>query len=246
MRLAIVNITAGRLSGGYSKYLENLIPYLLQNKEISALLVAIPEGVNFTAWRMKFPSVQWVTLKPRPWSLFSVRNSEKKMIGNFSPDIIFIPTARFCKLGNIAVINMVRNMEPLIRLKNSNNLFHRLKLAIQYQITKNAVFRADRVIAVSDFVKQFLISKWNIPNKKIGMIYYGCKIEEGADSVCQKPSILPKHLKNKGFIFAAGSICAYRGLEDIIEAMGHLKSKNGYLPELVIGINLRKILIKKV
>jgi hypothetical protein len=45
VKIAIVNLTSGGLSGGYLKYLRALVPLLRQDARISQLDVFIPEGV---------------------------------------------------------------------------------------------------------------------------------------------------------------------------------------------------------
>jgi hypothetical protein len=43
MRLAVVNLTGGGFSGGYKKYLENMLPRLAEHSEVEALLCASPD-----------------------------------------------------------------------------------------------------------------------------------------------------------------------------------------------------------
>ena len=44
MKVAIVNLTSGGMSGGYLKYLRTLVPLLRQDPRISRLDVFVPEG----------------------------------------------------------------------------------------------------------------------------------------------------------------------------------------------------------
>ena len=46
MKVAIVNLTSGGLSGGYLKYLRRLVPMLRQDVRISQLDLFVPEGVT--------------------------------------------------------------------------------------------------------------------------------------------------------------------------------------------------------
>ena len=235
MKLAILNITAGGLSGGYRKYLDSIIPCLLAAREVSGLLVAVPEKAGSDYWRTKYPSVEWVYLKPNPWSLSGIDRSEKKKIVDFLPDVLFIPTARFWKLNDIPVVNMVRNMEPLVSVNGDNNFLRKMRLAAQFWVTKYAVLRACRTIAVSKYVRQFLITKWSISKDKVGVVYHGCSTENGTRQEGGRPLALPDSIKAGRFLFTVGSICPYRGLEDIIETLSVLKTKNTDIPELVIA-----------
>ncbi len=44
MKLAVVNLTGGGLSGGYLKYLERMIPLLQDDPRVRALYVLMPTG----------------------------------------------------------------------------------------------------------------------------------------------------------------------------------------------------------
>ena len=234
MRLAILNTTAGGLSSGHIKYLHKIIPHLLNNKEVSRLFVALPVSADFNNWQTLYPSIEWAALKPSIFRLSGIDINIKERIMNFSPDVIFIPTSRFWRIKGIPTVNMVQNMQPMANLK-TNNFLNKFKLKLQYEITRHAVIKANRVIAVSEYVKQFLISKWNLPIDKIAMIYYGCDIKTGEHIDNNPPLSLPKELNKDAFLFTAGSICDYRGLEDIINALGYLKNKNTIIPDVLIA-----------
>ncbi len=84
---------------------------------------------------------------------------------------------------------------------------------------KRAVKRADRVIALSRFVSDFLVTHWGISNEKIGLVYHG--IDAKGDGDGSRPHIIPKNWRGL-FIFTAGSIRPARGLEDLLMAIKHL------------------------
>src|SRR5262249_36626236 len=96
---------------------------------------------------------------------------------------------------------------------------------------RRACRRAARVIAVSNHVRNFLADRWGVGPAKVGVVYHGVERASGC-----APSTTPSVLKDRApapFIFTSGSIRPARGLEDVIEALGHLG--DAPRPSLVIA-----------
>ena len=88
MKIAIINLTGGGISGGNRKYLKNIIPFLAQRPEVESLLCAAPDG-----WRLKeeispADNVQFV---PCPSYKFfcACDNALKEQLDRFCPDVVF-------------------------------------------------------------------------------------------------------------------------------------------------------------
>jgi len=107
VKIAIVNLTSGGLSGGYLKYLVNLVPLLRQDPRVTKLDVFVPEGVLLPAhcgslrmWPKRDGAAGFPTLRGT--------------LASLAPDVVFFPTARLVDCGAIPTVVMVRNMEPLL------------------------------------------------------------------------------------------------------------------------------------
>ncbi len=46
MKIAIINITGGGMSGGYKKYLQNVIPRMARHNDVEAILCASPDSIS--------------------------------------------------------------------------------------------------------------------------------------------------------------------------------------------------------
>jgi glycosyltransferase involved in cell wall biosynthesis len=147
----------------------------------------------------------------------------------FSPDIIFVPVERCFSYKNIPVVNMLQNMEPLAYSNEGNSLQEKLRNWMRARTAQMAMKKADKIIAVSRFVKEVLIKKLNICESKIELISYGM---DGPGD-CNKPSNIPIDWQGK-FVFTAGSIRPARGLEDLLQATYYLHI-NDQAPILVIA-----------
>ena len=98
--------------------------------------------------------------------------------------------------------------------------------------TKVACKRANRVIAISNYVKEFLVNTWHIAPDRIGMVYHGVNPPLPPDA--QKISgNVPREWSGE-FLFTAGSMHPYRGLDDVIKALAILASQ-GVRPPVVIA-----------
>ena len=92
--------------------------------------------------------------------------------------------------------------------------------------------RANRVIAISNYVQEFLVNTWHISPDRIGMVYHG--VNPPLPPEAQKiPAHVPREWSGE-FLFTAGSMHPYRALDDVINAMAVLASQ-GVRPPLVIA-----------
>ena len=231
MKIAIINLTGGGMSGGYKKYMRNVIPRMAINPDIESILCATPSSIDIQSWFSFLPKVKFINCKPFKWMFNRPDNNLKKSIKKFSPDVIFIPVERSFKFNRIPIVNMIQNMEPFADNLNEN-FFNKRRLYIQYIVARRAIKKSDRVVAISRYVKEFLSYKWNIPEEKIGLVYHGIELPLTREYV--RPNNIPKDWEGN-FLFTAGSIRPARGLEDILGAMKYLMLGKQNIKGLVIA-----------
>jgi len=232
MRIAIINITGGGMSGGYRKYLQNVIPRMAAHHAVEAILCASPESTNLQDWLKSISNVRPVSCKPFRF-LFAHHNTELlRALERFSADVIFVPVERAFCFKNVPVVNLLQNMEPFVSNIDGNFFVEGLRHLGQRADAKRATKGAARVIAISRFVSDFFVKRWEIPKEKIGLVYHGVDNKSAKDG--SKPNIIPDS-RNDKFIFTAGSIRPARGLEDILCAMKYLGSQGMDGSKLVIA-----------
>lgn len=237
MRLAILNLTAGGMSGGYRKYLSKMLPLFSQQDDVEKILCAYPRGFdnrNCCGLGKKILSISC-----RPYSPFAIITDHAliKELFLFKPDVIFIPMERYFRFMDVPVVNMVRNMLPLSY--SSENPFHeKIRNMFLKKIAQNAVLKAQKTIAVSYYVQKYLIDNWHILPSRLPVIYHG--VEEVDNEKLVRPSLIPQEWDE--FLFTAGSIDPYRGLEDILTAL-HVLYTKGVKSRLVISGEVRGTMI---
>ena len=232
MRIAIINLTGGGMSGGYKKYMRNVIPRMAINPDIESILCASPSSIDIQSWFSFLPKVNFIFCKPFNFINYVPERELKKALKMFSPDVIFIPVERYFKFGRVPIVNMIQNMEPFAENIDVNSFTDKCRLYIQRLVAKRAMKKSDRVIAISKYVREFLSNTWGISERKIGLVYHGIESPQLKEYI--RPKNIPKDLEGN-FLFTAGSIRPARGLEDIIGAIKHLVLEKENVKGLVIA-----------
>ncbi|MFH1903619.1 MAG: glycosyltransferase [Candidatus Omnitrophota bacterium] len=234
MRLAIVNLTGGGFSGGYKKYLKNMLPRLVEHNDVDALMCVSPEGNDIPAWFRKPLAADYCSCSPLTLS-YLAHIPDRKMtecLRKFSPDIIFLPVDRYIRFNDVPVVNMVRNMEPFVQNMKGDTPQEMFKKFIQRKLTCNSVRRADHTIAVSGFVKDYLTDKLHVPKSKVSHVYHG--LTPPLNGNWMRPVSVPIGWDG-GFLFTCGSVRPARGLEDALNALSNLRTRNLNMRLVIAG-----------
>ena len=209
MKIALVVLTRGSVSGGFEKYIQRMVPLLRQQPEVERLDLFLPQpmaGPGDLTW-------------PAHDELRRYRDL-RRLIATRSPDVLFIPTARALRVDNVPVVTMVRNMEPLEVPFEGNGPLESLKNIGRAWAARHSSTHSDRVIAVSEHVRDFILRRWRIPEEQVGMVYHGIDAANDPASA-SRPAEL-ESLADHPFLFTAGSVRPARGLEDVVVALSKL------------------------
>jgi glycosyltransferase involved in cell wall biosynthesis len=232
MKVAIVNLTGGGLSHGYINYLSAVLPRMISHPRVKQVYAFIPRGYTqyFTGM------VPSECLRPFTGH-FQGRRQLRLEVCGISPDVAFFPGNQWINLGRIASVAMVQSMLPMVMPFGGNGWLDIVKNLVRARLTRIACQRATRVIAISNYVKEFLVNHWHIAPSRIGMIYHGVNPPPAPETM-RIPVSVPEDWRGR-FLFTAGSMHPYRALDDVMKAMAVLASQ-GVRPPLVIagGVDL--------
>lgn len=235
MRIAIINLTGGGISGGYREYLLNIIPRMAAHDKVASILCTAPYALNMQEWFHSIANVRFVGCKPVRF-IGSGRDHGLFMeLEAFDPEVVFVPVERSFRFKNVPVVNMIQNMEAFAGNIKGNPVSERVRQWVQSIDGKRALKQADRIIAPSGFVADFLKNRLHIPPGEIGLARYGVSFRNPGES--KRPDPVSESWSGK-FIFTAGSIRPARGIEDIIGALYHLSSRGAETENLVIAGNI--------
>ncbi len=237
MKIAIINLTAGGMSGGYRKYLFNLLPRISANTAIEKTICVLPSSVKIDHISDHYKKLEFYQVSPYRIINIKLYSELKIILDKFKPDVVYVPVERSFIYKKAPVVNMLQNMEPFICPFSGNPIIEKIKNYFRMYTAKKALKRADSIIAISNFVKDYLEKKLFIDPKKIKLAYHGV---DKLIKQLKKPAIIPDSCVD--FLFTAGSIRPARGLEDILKAMRYLKNIN-FDVFLVIAGNLEPVMI---
>lgn len=209
LRIAIVLYTGGSVSGGAAKHFRILPPLIARDPRVADVKLFAPAGAV-----REYPP----DLDVFEWPVGEGAAGDKALreaLASYGASVVFVPSARLLPTPDAATVVMVRNMEPLLTPFAGNRLLDRLKNIARRIAARRACDRADRIIAVSGHVRDFLVERWGIPRECIGTVPHGI---EPPPRPARPASLRP--LGERQFIFSMGSIRPARGLMDLIEALG--------------------------
>jgi glycosyltransferase involved in cell wall biosynthesis len=234
MRLGIVNLTAGGFSGGYKKYLRNVLPRLAERSDVEALLCVSPEGTDVPGQFETPPVADYGLCRPFGLSHFFHIPDRKlvELLGSFSPDLLFLPVDRYIRFKDVPIVNMVHNMEPFVPNVKGDTLAEITKKSIQRKVAHDSVRRADHTIAVSSFVKDYLTETLGLREDKVSVVHHG--VTPPLDTTCRRPKLIPVGWDDD-FLFTCGSIRPARGLDDAVDALTHLRARNRAVRLVIAG-----------
>jgi len=228
MKVAIVNLTGGGLSYGYINYLSEVLPRMLRHPRVSQIYVYVPPGFSqYFAGMLPSECLRQFE------GGFQERRRLRLDIGRISPDVVFLPGNQWMNLGRIPSVAMIQSMLPMVMPFGGNGWLDLVKNLVRARLTRIACERANRVIAISNYVKEFLMHNWHNAPTRIGMVYHGVNPPPVADPL-KIPGNVPRKWSGK-FLFTAGSMHPYRGLDDVIKALAILASQGVHPPLVVAG-----------
>lgn len=224
-RLAIVNLMTQGYSGGYRKYIAEMVPRLAESPVLAHV------GM-FSIQRRRIAPVSGggVDIKVE-----STQHSLASAIQQWGADVVFVPSARSLRFVKLPQVLMLRNMEPHDFPILRNPPLEAGRNALRRAAAYSSCRRAAGIIAVSHHVRSLLEKRWGIPHERIETIYHGAdgsRPEPSGGSIAPLPSPL---------IFTAGSIRPARGLEDAVAALSVLRRRGRSAHLAIAGTTDRRM-----
>ena len=97
--------------------------------------------------------------------------------------------------------------------------------------------KSSRIVTVSEFTKQDIVSKYNIPSEKIDVIYNGVNSEYTPVSEDRKEKVKVEFTGGKDFFLYVGSIHPRKNIENLLKAFEEFKNENNSEVKLVLAGN---------
>jgi len=213
------------MSGGGVAYLRGLAPVLSGQFRDSS------EGhcVKFVAYREQSPLLQAVPEAQITWvrrsrltgyrRILWERLNMARIVDEEDTHVLFTPYQVGPPVRGPKHVLMIRNMEPFLCNGYAYSPNSWLRNQVLRWMSVRALRRADRVIAVSEFTRDYLAGVIGVGGHRIRTIYHGRQRCSAHNAEAAEDRGILKQLGVAGnYILTCGSLLPYRRHEDIIAA----------------------------
>lgn len=201
---------------GLGRYNQQLLQHLFlvdQQNDYVVLMREEPEGISWPHnFHLKIVNIPWYGLAEQiflPFIIYGLR-----------PDLVHFPhfNVPFFYRGKyiITIHDLIMSRFPSIKASTLGRLAFRTKHKAYDLIIRNAIKKADKIIAVSNFTKQDIVEYFKLKDEqaeKIKVVY------EGVSLLPQPDTLLKKNTEH--FFLYVGAAYPHKNLEFLIEAFSH-------------------------
>ena len=143
------------------------------------------------------------------------RSNIPKIVERHSMEVVFTPYQILNARPDATNVIMVRNMEPFFFQRYPYQWKGKIRNQLLRLATRRSLKQADKVIAVSDFVKDYLAKNQLVSDQRVSRVYHGRDEFFSMAETERKSTEAP-------FVLTGGSLLPYRRCEDVIAAFARL------------------------
>ncbi len=240
MKIAISTLSGAGYGG--ATYFKGLIPALANiDKENEyhffidgkSFLSGIVDQKNFIFHKCD------VRFGSKIWRLFWEQFTFIKLLKSLNIDIVFTAKNVNLLFSPGKTIISIRNMEPFYYKTYKNNFILNLNSWLLYWLSTRSIKKANKIIAVSGFVKDYIKGKFNVPEHKIEIVYNG-------NPVSTAPKVKNIEENKQPFLLSASKFVAYANQLTLIEGYALLNKEMVGVPDLWLagGVHDREYYLK--
>jgi len=230
------------VSGGAVTWVQNLVPELgrlceQRDGQHRLVVLAHESQLALIPGRLGIDLVTIRGVRPVGYRrLWWERRHLAGIVGQQRADVLLVPYQVGSPIGGTKLVLMLRNMEPLLfkryRYGSAASLRNH---ALRFQTVRSLPL-ADRVIAVSGFVRDYLVGVLGVHSARVRRIYHGRDLSFSCDGDAQVDGRELAALGVDGeFVFTCGSVLPYRRCEDVIAAFDKCLASRYKEAKLVIA-----------
>lgn len=237
MRIGIDARFFGSVGKGLGRYTQKLIENLEKIDRQNEYFVFLRRE-NFEEYRPRHKNFQKV-LADYPWYTFSEQLNMPRVLKRYKLDLAHFPHFNVPIFYGgkfvITIHDLILLHYPTTHGTTLSPFFYGLKF-LAYRLTIGlAVWRAQKVITVSEFTKKDILEKYkNISASKVVVTYEACDKPENIVLV-DAEEILRKYGIIKPYILYVGNAYPHKNLEKLARAFSQLKKKRNDLNLVLVG-----------
>lgn len=224
---------------GIGRYLRNLIFHLQKiDSKNDYYLFLLPEDFDQLNLAKNFHKV----LANFKWYGIEEQIKLPKLLEKYNLDLVHFPHFNVPIFYNgkfiVTIHDLIHQHSSNYSSTHNPLIFHLKKIGYNL-VFSQAVKKSQKIITVSNFVKQQLIDDWKVPVKKVEVTYEAVEenllIEAKNITSSQTKNVLTKFQISPPFIFYVGNVHPHKNVERLIESFLELRKNYQYLQLVLSG-----------
>lgn len=237
MRIGIDARFYGPIGKGLGRYTQKLIENLERIDNTNDYFIFLRSD-NFDDYIPKNPRFQKVLADFR-WYTFAEQIRFPKLLRKYNLDLVHFPhfNSPLLYWGKFVVTihDLILVRFPTVRASTLSPVFYWFKFWAYKLVIKSAVQRSDRVIAVSQFTKNDLITHYKrLPQKKVKVTYEACE-DYCMLSPNKDKEILKRYGIIKSYILYVGNAYPHKNPERLVFAFREVRKELPHLTLVFVG-----------
>jgi glycosyltransferase involved in cell wall biosynthesis len=226
----------GSVSKGLGRYTQKLIEHLEKIDSENKYFVFLRRE-NFEEYVPKNPNFKKV-LADYPWYSFSEQLLFPRLLASYKLDLMHfphfnVPILYFRKFV-ITIHDLILLHFPTKRASTLAPLWYQFKFLAYKLVIYCAVMRSQKIIAVSQFTKNDILTQYPSAKNKLVVTYEAC--EKTLLKNLQAPEqILEKYGIIKPYLLYVGNAYPHKNLEELISVFPAIAAKFGALKLVLVG-----------
>lgn len=221
---------------GLGRYTQEIVDrILLLDKENDYVVFLSPD--NFDDLKIINPNVKKVLAEAR-WYTLAEQINLPILIAKEKLNLIHFPhfnVPLFCRTRFIVTIHdLILTKFPTVKASTLNPFLYWFKNFAYRVVIKNAVKRAEKIIAVSQFTKDDIINKFKIPSDKVIVTHLGVA-DMSTKTEKDGSALFDKYKIDKPFLLYVGNAYPHKNLEGLIKIFPKIRESEKKLKLVLIG-----------
>jgi glycosyltransferase involved in cell wall biosynthesis len=238
MKIGIDARFFGLMGKGLGRYTQKLIEHLEMNDCENQYIIFL-RSENFDEYQPHNANFTKVVADYR-WYSFSEQLLFPRLLNKYNFDLMHFPhfnvPLMYRRKFVLTIHDLILIHFPTLRGTRLNPLWYWMKYAAYKFVIGSAIARSESIIAVSEFTKNDISSKYSESKQKIHVTH------EASDNICRISNISPNLILEKygiikPYLLYVGNAYPHKNLENLVECFGLILEKYPNMQLALVGKN---------
>lgn len=226
----------GPVGKGLGRYTKEVLDRVIVQDKYNDYVIFLSAD-NYNTFEIKWPHVRKVLIQAR-WYTLTEQLQLPYYILREKIDLMHFPhfnVPLFCPVKFIVTIHdLILTKYPTQRASTLSPMLYRLKNIAYKIIIKHAIWRSQKIIAVSHFTKQDIINQFSVDKAKIAVTYEGVTELKIQDSDNDNQEEI-RYNNVKPFLLYVGNAYPHKNLEGLVRVFNKIHNIDSELSLVLVG-----------